>query len=85
MPKTTKTQDKKQDNKKKDNILKLPMRGTPKSMLAYFLDESETIESVAMIVEFKDGTIVPIWTDTNSATLALMCMGFDEQVRTLMR
>lgn len=78
-------------DEKKAKVLRMPITGSPASILSAFLDDSEDIISLAMILEVKGDDedddashLVVCWSETDTSTLCLMSMAFDEKIRKVM-
>ena len=52
----------------------------PKAYLAKLLEESDNIESIATVTQWKNGLITTGWTNCQSNDLALMLLQFESNV-----
>jgi len=78
-------------DKKKAKVLRMPISGTPASLLAEFLDQADRIKHLTMVMEFEgdddsgqEDYLLVCWSKTNTAMLCLMSMVLDEKIRSLM-
>ena len=67
-------------------IIHLPgTKLSPQVVLARTLTKIEHIESVVVLIGWKDRSVALDWSEMNAADLAFMAMYFDDQVRAVIR